>query len=273
MNSALQRDSAFRPGVLDLIIGSMFGSKTEELIRRFKSAKYLYGVKRRIIKPAIDNRYSNTDVASHNHSTFPATLVNHEDLSELKMILGTYNDDMLGFEEVNFFNNGISKIIRERLEKGVHVIASGLDYDFKRDPFGEIRELINLCLESGGDIQRMYGNCAFPGCRNRGLWTQRLYLGGPVLSTDKIIVVGNDDLNLENESYECRCDLHHYVPDKPSTFQRTLSIEEEIEVELAKIFIREVDLTRNPDKKVNQILTLREEMLRDVIPNYGRHLK
>jgi len=126
-------------GWIEVICGSMFSGKTEELIRRLKRSEFA-NQKLLLFKPKIDNRYSEDNVVSHQGSTFEAIVV--ENASE---ILTKWNKEkVVAIDECQFFDAGIIQVVNELSKKGVRVILAGLDMDFMGVPFGPMPQL--MCL-------------------------------------------------------------------------------------------------------------------------------
>jgi len=118
-------------GWMEVICGSMFSGKTEELIRRLRRAE-MAGLEVEIFKPQTDTRYSEEDVVSHNDNKIKSTAVNNPD--EI-LLLGS-NCDVVGIDEAQFFNERIVGVANQLANSGVRVIIAGLDMDFKGRPFG-----------------------------------------------------------------------------------------------------------------------------------------
>ncbi|KAA6448091.1 MULTISPECIES: thymidine kinase [Bacillus] len=185
-------------GWLELICGSMFSGKSEELIRRVKRATYAKQ-EVRVFKPAIDNRYSEEAVVSHNGTSMtshviaaPSEIWNH--ISE--------TTDVIAVDEVQFFDRMIIEVLSSLADKGYRVIAAGLDMDFRGEPFGVVPDLMAMA-ETVTKLQAVCSVCGSPASR-----TQRLINGKPASYDDPIILVG------ASESYEARCRHHHEVPEK-----------------------------------------------------------
>ena len=139
-----------RPGRIEVVCGSMFSGKTEELIRRMKRAKFAKQ-KVEIFKPAIDTRYSDIDVVSHDMHTITSTPVD----SSSSILLLSSDIEVVGIDEAQFFDNGLVNVCNELANRGVRVIVAGLDMDFshsliasdKRVVLGEHSEYEPLCRE------------------------------------------------------------------------------------------------------------------------------
>lgn len=186
-------------GWIEVICGPMFAGKSEELIRRVKTLSYAH---QNIIafKPAIDNRYDNTAIASHNGGKYQAFAI-----KEAKDILSKVTDDtqVVAIDEVQFFGNEVIGICESLASKGIRVIVAGLDTDFRGEPFGPMPEL----LSRAEFVSKLTAACTICGCA--ATRTQRLVNGEPASYNEPIILVG------AKESYEARCRKHHFVPGKP----------------------------------------------------------
>lgn len=139
-----------RRGSIEVICGSMFSGKTEELIRRLKRAKI---AKQRveIFKPAIDTRYSDTEVVSHDANSIASTPVS----SSQNILLMTGDVDVIGIDEAQFFDEGIIDVCNTLANQGFRVIVAGLDMDFKGVPFGPIPALMAIA----DDVQKVHAIC------------------------------------------------------------------------------------------------------------------
>ncbi len=126
-----------RFGWIEVICGSMFSGKTEELIRRLKRAKF---AKQRveIFKPSIDTRYHDEEVVSHDSNSIRSTPVP----SSSNILLLANNVDVIGIDEAQFFDDGIVNVCNQLANKGIRIIVAGLDMDFKGNPFGPMPNLM-----------------------------------------------------------------------------------------------------------------------------------
>ncbi|MBM4761552.1 thymidine kinase [Bacillus sp. B15-48] len=183
-------------GWIELICGSMFSGKSEELIRRVRRTQFAKQ-KIAIFKPLIDNRYSEEAVVSHNGTSVIAKPVaaaedifNHID-ADL---------DVIAIDEVQFFDEEIIRVSQHLANSGHRVILAGLDQDFRGEPFGQMPMLMAIA-EQVTKLQAVCAVCGSPASR-----TQRLIDGKPAAYDDPIILVG------ASESYEARCRHHHEVP-------------------------------------------------------------
>ncbi|MGQ9628289.1 MAG: thymidine kinase [Anaerolineae bacterium] len=189
-----------RAGWVELICGSMFSGKTEELIRRVKRAQ-IARQKVQVFKPVIDNRYEVEKVSSHDGMHLDAILV-----SQAREILNLVEDDteVVAVDEVQFFDWTIAEVCNALAMKGVRVILAGLDMDFRGEPFGPV-PLLMAEAEKVDKLQAICVVCGAPASR-----TQRLVNGKPASYDDPVILVG------AREVYEARCRHCHEVPGKPS---------------------------------------------------------
>jgi len=185
-----------RNGRIELICGSMFSGKTEELIRRLRRAE-IAKQKVRVFKPIIDNRYDKTRVASHSGIGFDAKPVH-----TASDILDHVEDDVtvVGIDEVQFFDETLIQVIRKLAdERDLRVIMAGLDLDFRAEPFGIMPQL--LC--EAEYVDKLHAICMI--CGEEACRTQRLVNDEPAYYDDPIILVG------AAEAYEPRCRKHHIV--------------------------------------------------------------
>lgn len=130
-------NSGKRTGSIEVICGSMFSGKTEELIRRIRRAR-IARQKVEIFKPAIDVRYSSLDVVSHDENTIRSTPV--ENSSNI-LLLAT-DVDVVGIDEAQFFDKHLVEVVAQLANQGIRVIVAGLDMDFRGNPFGPIPGLM-----------------------------------------------------------------------------------------------------------------------------------
>ncbi len=126
-----------RRGSVEVIAGSMFSGKTEELIRRLRRAR-IAGLKVEIFKPAFENRYSNTMVVSHDATSIISTPVDNPSA----ILLLADDVDVVGIDEAQFFDNSLPDVCNQLADTGVRVIVAGLDLDFLGRPFGPMPELL-----------------------------------------------------------------------------------------------------------------------------------
>ena len=145
---------AHRPGRIEVVCGSMFSGKTEELIRRLKRAKF---ARQRVIifKPVIDTRYSDTNVVSHDHNAIPSTPVQDSE----GVLQNAAGYDVIGIDEAQFFDEGLVDVCNKLAYRGMRVVVAGLDMDFKGIPFGpmpalcavadEVTKVHAICVKCG----------------------------------------------------------------------------------------------------------------------------
>ena len=129
-------------GRIEVICGSMFSGKTEELIRRLKRAK-IARQKVEIFKPSIDIRYSEEEIVSHDSNSIQSTPVD----SSASILLLSSGVDVVGIDEAQFFDQGIVDICNQLADQGTRVIVAGLDMDFKKVPFGPMPYLLSIADE------------------------------------------------------------------------------------------------------------------------------
>jgi thymidine kinase len=126
-------------GSIEVITGSMFSGKTEELIRRLRRSQFA-GLKVEIFKPSLDNRYSENRVVSHDEKSIISTPVDNSS----SILLMTGDVDVVGIDEAQFFDNSIIDVCNKLADNGVRVIVAGLDMDFMGNPFGPIPALLSI---------------------------------------------------------------------------------------------------------------------------------
>ncbi len=185
-------------GSIEVITGSMFSGKTDELIRRLVRAR-IARQKVQVFKPAIDVRYAPEKVTSHGGAHFDAIPI-----ASAGEILQRLDADttVIGIDEAQFFDEQIVTVAETLAERGLRVIIAGLDMDFRGEPFGPM-PLLMAKAERVDKLQAICMVCGEPASR-----TQRLVNGQPARYDDPVVIVGAAEL------YEARCRLHHEVPGK-----------------------------------------------------------
>lgn len=188
-----------RAGWIEVICGSMFCGKTEELIRRVKRAE-IARQKVQVFKPVLDNRYVPEAVNSHAGRQVEAVRA-HNALE----LFGLVDDDtqVVAVDEVQFFDHAIVDICQRLAESGKRVICTGLDLDFRGEPFGLMPRLMAVA-EHVEKLQAICLECGAPASR-----TQRLIEGSPASYDDPVILIG------ASEQYEARCRACHVVENRP----------------------------------------------------------
>ena len=185
-------------GWVEVICGSMFSGKTEELIRRVKRAQ-IARQKVQVFKPSIDTRYHVDRVTSHSGANLSAVVV-----GSAEELLARVEPDtaVVAIDEVQFFDPAIARVCSELADRSRRVIVAGLDTDFRGEPFGPM-PLLMAQAELVDKLQAICVRCGAPASR-----TQRLIDGQPASYTDPVIMVG------AAEVYEARCRRCHEVPGK-----------------------------------------------------------
>ncbi len=189
-----------KEGWLEVVCGSMFSGKSEELIRRVRRASF-GKLNVQVFKPAMDNRYSEKEVVSHNGTkVYALPAKNSTDI----MNQIEHSTQLVAIDEIQFFDTGVIDVVQDLADQGIRVICAGLDQDFRGEPFGCMPQLMALA-ETVTKLQAICLSCGSPASR-----TQRLIDGKPASYNDPIILVG------ASESYEPRCRHCHEVPGKPA---------------------------------------------------------
>ena len=171
-----------RQGRVEVVCGSMFSGKTEELIRRLRRAQF---AKQRveIFKPAIDVRYSEEEVVSHEGTSIPSTPVD----SSASILLMGQESDVVGIDEAQFFDEHIVEVCNELAARGIRVIVAGLDLDFKGQPFGPMPQLCAIADE----VTKVHAICVRCGAL--------AYVSHRIVAGDKQVLLG------EKQEYEPLC--------------------------------------------------------------------
>jgi thymidine kinase len=183
-------------GSIEVVTGSMFSGKTDELIRRLRRAT-IARQKVQVFKPVIDNRYHVDKVTSHAGTVFNAVPVPNS--AEILKLLEP-DTSVVGIDEAQFFDDGVVQIAQSLANRGVRVIVAGLDTDFRGEPFGCMPTFLSIA-ERVDKLQAICMTCGEPASR-----TQRLVNGKPARYNDPVVIVG------ASEMYEARCREHHEVP-------------------------------------------------------------
>jgi thymidine kinase len=180
-----------RRGWIEVICGSMFSGKTEELIRRMKRAS-IANLKTEIFKPAIDNRYDAVNVVSHDENVIISQPVQHSQ----NILLLAQQVDVVGIDEAQFFEDGIVQVCEQLALNGIRVIAAGLDMDYLGNPFGAVPKLLAIA----DYITKLHAICVH--CGNIASMTYRK------TKQPGQIVIGEMDI------YEPRCRICYEKGDK-----------------------------------------------------------
>jgi thymidine kinase len=183
-------------GSIEVITGSMFSGKTDELIRRLRRAR-IARQKVQVFKPIIDNRYHAEKVTSHAGNEFEALPI--AAAADILLFLAP-DTSVVGIDEAQFFDPNVVEVAQTLAADGKRVIVAGLDMDFRGEPFGCMPIFLAIA-EQVDKLQAICMVCGEPACR-----TQRLVNGSPVRYNDPVVIVG------ASEMYEARCRLHHEVP-------------------------------------------------------------
>ncbi len=180
-----ERDSQspiHRRGSIEVICGSMFSGKTEELIRRMRRAQFARQ-KVEIFKPAIDTRYSDIEVVSHDKKAIASTPVD----SSGNILLLADDVEVVGIDEAQFFDDGLVDVCSELANRGIRVIIAGLDMDYRGKPFGPMPALMAIAE----DVYKVHAICARCG--------SLAYVSHRLIESDKRVLLG------ETAEYEPIC--------------------------------------------------------------------
>ena len=195
-----------KDGWIEVICGPMFAGKTEELLRRVRRLEY---AKKNIVvfKPLIDDRYADNEVVSHNNSRTKSV-----NISYARQIFDHIDSDtqVVAIDEVQFLDGESVQICEYLASKGIRVIVSGLDKDFRGEPFSFMPKLLSMA-EYVTKLTAICVKCGIPATR-----TQRIVDGKPAKYNDPIVLIGAE------ESYEARCRQCHKVYRKPNPYKGIL---------------------------------------------------
>ena len=181
MNNNLAGET-HRPGRIEVVCGSMFSGKTEELIRRMKRAKFAKQ-KVEIFKPSLDTRYSDVDVVSHDQHSIPSTPID----SSSTIALLSSDIDVVGIDEAQFLDDGVVDVCNDLANRGVRVIVAGLDMDFQGKPFGPMPALCAIADE----VTKVHAICVKCGAL--------AYVSHRLVKNDRRVMLG------EAQEYEPLC--------------------------------------------------------------------
>lgn len=169
-------------GSIEVICGSMFSGKTEELIRRLRRAQ-IAKLEVEIFKPTVDTRYATTEIVSHDKNSIQSTVV---EMSSAILLLGTQTQ-VVGIDEAQFFDDNLPEVCNILANKGIRVIVAGLDMDYMGRPFGPIPNLIAIAEH----VTKVHAVCVC--CGAPANYSYRISTGNTK------VLIG------EKESYEPRC--------------------------------------------------------------------
>jgi len=188
MNEHLQIRTFKKTGHIEVICGSMFSGKTEELIRRIRRAE-IAKQRVKVFKPKIDNRYSEFSIVSHSEQSYPSEVIENAE----EMLEKSFDAEVIGIDEAQFFENNLVQVCQDLADSGKRVIVAGLDQDYKAVPFEPMPQLLAVAEY----ITKTMAICMVCGApANR---TQRV-----TKNSDRVLVGAANH-------YEARCRLHHNV--------------------------------------------------------------
>lgn len=176
----VDRDSS--PGWIEVICGSMFSGKTEELIRRLRRAR-IARQHTEVFKPTLDARYSDDEVVSHNENSVTTTTVD----TPSQIVLMANDADVVGIDEAQFFDEDLVPVCQELANEGRRVIVVGLDTDFRADPFDPVPQLMAVAEH----VTKLHAVC--------------VVCGAPANHSQRIVPGENRVLVGATEAYEPRC--------------------------------------------------------------------
>jgi thymidine kinase len=167
-----------KKGWIEVICGSMFSGKTEELLRRIRRAQFAKQ-KIELFKPAIDKRYAETEMVSHDASAMPSTPVHNA--AEILLYVSIDSVEVVGIDEIQFFDEGIVEVCNQLANAGIRVIVAGLDMDYLGNPFGPMPELMAIAEY----VSKVHAICVQ--CGDLAHYSHRIVAG------DKQLLIGEKD--------------------------------------------------------------------------------
>jgi len=183
-------------GSVEVICGSMFSGKTDELIRRLVRAR-IARQKVQVFKPAMDVRYASAKVTSHTGADFEALPV--DQAAEIPNRVDP-DTTVVGIDEAQFLDAELVEVVQGLADQGRRVLVAGLDMDFRGEPFGAMPILMSRAER----VDKLHAICMV--CGDEASRTQRLVNGQPARYSEPVVIVGAAEL------YEARCRAHHEVP-------------------------------------------------------------
>lgn len=200
MRRVLGKKMIHTKGKLEVICGSMFSGKSEELIRRLRRAQ-IAQLEVQVFKPSIDNRTTTEYIHAHSGDKLKAIAVEHADQLAEFVLSST---KVIGIDEVQFFDMGIVSVIHDLVQRGKQVVVGGLDLDFRGIPFGPMPTLLAIA----DTVTKLKAVCMQ--CQDDAHFTQRLVNGKPAKISDPLIVIG------AQECYQARCRDCYRIDHAPS---------------------------------------------------------
>lgn len=188
MNENLQIRTFKKTGHIEVICGSMFSGKTEELIRRIRRAE-IAKQRVKVFKPKIDNRYSEFEIVSHNEQSYPSEVVENAE----EVLEKSFDVEVIGIDEAQFFDNDLVEICQQLADSGKRVIVAGLDQDYRSIPFEPMPQMLAIAEY----ITKTLAVC--------------VVCGAPANRTHRITESNEKILVGAMNHYEARCRLHHII--------------------------------------------------------------
>lgn len=193
----------FHPGTLEVITGPMKSGKTRAVVFRLDKLQYNVHVPYIVFKPRIDDRFEPGKIVSRAGDKWDSVLIDAEYPNQIYDELSTAQKEVkfIAIDEAQFFDFSLTDVVRELIKQDKNVLVSGLDTDFRGEPFGPMAKL--LCMAD--NVSKLIAMCSYTNCGADARWTQRLIDGEPAPYDSPLILVGDQE-------YEPRCTKHHYVP-------------------------------------------------------------
>ena len=185
-------------GQLEVYCGPMNSGKSKFILARADTLDYVKGIEMRFFKPKVDKR--DKGITSRFANTSRDCILIDENKPENILNHANGKSEIIFIDEVQFFSDKISQVIKSLMQDQKHIIASGLDMDFRGEPFGPMSTLLPMASQ----VHKLTGVCQYEDCSRPATLTQRLIDGQPAKYDDPIVLIGDKE-----EGYQCRCILHH----------------------------------------------------------------
>ncbi len=195
--------SYIKPSVLEVYCGPMKSGKSKKIFDRFDKLKFVKDCEILFVKPTNDTRDNNLTSRNSNEN-IKVELIDFDKPEKIFKLIKDKNIDVIFIDEIQLFSKKIKNVLDNLLRNNLHIIVSGLDLDFRGEPFGCVPEILSIANK----IYKLKAVCEFENCNHPATRSQRLINGKPARYNEPIISIeGNKNI----EKYECRCLKHHII--------------------------------------------------------------
>lgn len=195
-----------KPGILEVYCGPMKSGKSKRLFDRFDKLKFIDNCNILFIKPKLDTRNDNNINSRYQNSNMTCYLIDINNFTQLENLIETNKINVLFIDEVQLFNKNFKDTIIKLLKNNIHIIAAGIDLDFRGETFGFMSQILPIANR----IYKLTAVCEVKNCFLQATRSQRLINGKPAKYDEPIISI---ESNENNEKYEPRC-LKHFIIEK-----------------------------------------------------------